>query len=321
MRRREFIILLGGVPVAIPRSAKAQPGKMPTIGVLVLGRPNPEVFFGDIRKGLQNLGYTDGKNLRLELRSAKGEASALPGAAAELVQLKVDVIVAWQTPAVTAAKQATNTIPIVMAGAGDPVGTGLIASLARPGGNITGTAGFGATLATKSLELIKEILPSSRRVAVLANVADPFTKPFLTFIELGGRAADMEIHPIMLRSDGQFEAAFEDMHRKQIDAVIIQPTLLQPHIVELTLKFRLPSVSISRALPAAGGLMSYSASQADYFRETTLYVDKILKGSKPGDLPVQQPTKFELAINLKTAKALGLTIPASILARADEVID
>jgi putative ABC transport system substrate-binding protein len=320
VRRREFIILPGAA-LAWPLSAQAQSTKVPTIGVLALGRPDAEPFFKGIREGLQTLGYVDGKNIRLDFRSAGGEASALTDAAAALVRLKVDIIVAWQTPAVAAAKQATNEIPIVMAGAGDAVGTGLIASLARPGGNVTGTTGFGAELGGKSIELIREVLPSARRVAVLANISDPFTKPFLASIELGGRTVGMEIHPIMLRPGEEFDAAFEDMRSKRIDAVIIQPTLLRQHTVELALKYRLPSFSTARPLPATGGLMSYAASQADTFRETTLYVDKILKGSKPADLPVGQPTKFELVINLKTAQVLGLAIPPNLLARADELIE
>jgi ABC-type uncharacterized transport system substrate-binding protein len=320
MMRREFITILGGA-AAWPLGAEAQSTKIPTIGMLALGRPDPDPFLKGIREGLQTLGYVGGQNIRLEFRSAGGEASALADAAAELVRLKIDIIVAWQTPAATAAKQATKEIPIVMAGVGDPLGTGLIASLARPGGNVTGTTAFGAELGGKSVELIREVLPSARRVAVLANVTDPFTKPFLAYIELGGRTVDIEIHPIMLQLGEEFDAAFDDMRSKRIDAVIIQPTLLRQRAVELALKYRLPSFSIVRTLPATGGLMSYAANQADTFRETTLYVDKILKGSKPADLPVSQPTKFELVINLKTAKALGLDVPPMLLARADEVIE
>ena len=245
----------------------------------------------------------------------------LPEAAAELVRRKVDVIVAWQTPAVTAAKQATSEIPIVMAGAGDPVATGLVASLSRPGGNVTGMSGMGADMAVKTFELIREVIPSARRVAVLAAATDPFTTPFLAQLELAARALGIEMQPIMLRPGEEFDAAFEDMRRKQVDAVIIQPPLLRKAAVDLALQHRLPSFSITPLLPATGGLMSYSSNQVDQFRAAAVYVDKILKGAKPADLPVAQPTKFELVINLKTAKALGLEVPPMLLARADEVIE
>jgi putative tryptophan/tyrosine transport system substrate-binding protein len=274
-----------------------------------------------MKDALQKLGYVDGQSIRLDLKSAGGNSAALVDAAAELVRQEVNVIVAWLTPAATAAKQATRDIPIVMAGVGDPLGTGLIASLAQPGGNITGTTGFGTQLGGKNLELIREILPAARRVAVLANSTDPFTKVFLASVQHGGDTVGIEILPIMLRPGDGLDAAFEDMQSKQVDAVIIQPTLLRPRAVELSLKYRIPSISLDRTLPAAGGLMSYSANQADGWRLAATYVDKILKGSKPGDLPVSQPTKYELVINLKTANALGLTVPPTLLARADEVIE
>ena len=320
MRRRKFIIVLAGV-TGVPFLAEAQLKKRPTVGMLALGSPNPEAFFSGIREGLRTLAYVDGQNIQFEIRSAGREATALADAAAELARLRVDVIVAFQTPAVTAAKQATKEIPIVMAGVGDPVGTSLIASLARPGGNVTGTANLGAETVGKSIELMREALPLARRVAVLANIADPFTKPFLTNIELSGSRLDLEIYPIMLRPGEDFDAAFTDMRSKRIDAVLVQPSLLQPRVVALALEYRLPSFSIIKTLPATGGLMSYSADQTVLFVETARYVDKILKGAKPADLPVQQPSKFELTINTKTAKALGITLPPSILARADEVIE
>jgi putative tryptophan/tyrosine transport system substrate-binding protein len=321
MKRREFITLLGGAAAAWPLAARAQQTKVPTIGVLVLGNPDPASFLKAFREGLQKVGYIEGQNIRLEFRSAGGKVSLIPEAATELVRLKVGIIVAWQTPAITAAKQATNDIPIVMASAGDPVGTGLIASLSRPGGNVTGTASFGPELAAKNIELIRDVLPSARRVAVLANATDPFTKPFLAHIELAARTLAIEIAPIMLRPGEEFDAAFEDMRREQVDAVFIQPSLLRKGPVDLALKHRLPSFSINRLLPATGGLMSYSLNFAHVIYESAVYVDKILKGSKPVDLPVAQPTKFELTINLKTAKVLGLTVPPTVLARADEVIE
>ena len=321
MKRRAFTFLAGGAALACPASAGAQSTKAPTIGLLALGNPDPAAFFKAVREELKALGHVEGRNIRFEARSAGGQSSALPDLAAELVRLKVDVIVAWQTPPATAAKQATAEIPIIMAGVGDPVGTGLIASLARPGGNVTGTTAFGPEVGSKNLELIREALPSARRVGVLANAEDPFSKPYLASLERGARVAGLEFHPILIRPTDEPNAAFEEMRSKQIDAVMIQPSLLRPRTGDLALQYRLPSFSGVRVLATTGGLMSYTADQADTFRETALYVDKVLKGRKPADLPVAQPTKFEMVINLKTAKALGLTISPALLARADEVIE
>ena len=245
----------------------------------------------------------------------------LPELAAELVRLKVDIIVAAQTPAVHAAKQATSEIPIVMATAGDPVGTGLIASLGRPGGNITGNAATTAELGAKTLEAVREMLPAVRRVAVLANASDPFTRSFLEQIEAGGRTLGIQVQSVMVRTADEFETAFSGMIKERADAVIVQPSLPRKAALELAMRHRLPSVSPTRLFPAEGGLMAYSASQHDMYRRAARYVDRILKGAKPADLPVEEPTKFELVINLKTAKALGITIPPALLARADEVIE
>jgi putative tryptophan/tyrosine transport system substrate-binding protein len=320
VRRREFIALVGGT-AAWPILVRAQQPSMPTIGVLVLGNPDPEPFFKGLREALHRLGYVDGHNIRFELRSAQGKANVLPEAAAELVGLKVTVIVTWQTPAVFAAKQATNDIPIVMGGAIDPVEGGLVASFSRPGGNITGIAGLGPGLGGKNIEFIREVLPSARRVAVLANTTDPFTKAYLVAIELAARMVNIEIQAIMLRPGEEFDEAFADMGKKQADAVIIQPSLLRKDAVDLALKHGFPSFSHVRQLPAIGGLASYGEDFAAQQREVAAYVDRIFKGSRAADLPVAQSTKFELVINLKTAKALSLTIPASLLARADEVIE
>jgi ABC-type uncharacterized transport system substrate-binding protein len=234
---------------------------------------------------------------------------------------KVDIVVAWQTPAVTAAKQATSEIPIVMAGAGDPVGTGPIASLAQPGGNITGIASVGAELAGKSFELIREMLPAARRVAVLANATDPFTKSMLAQIELSAQTVNIEIQPIFLRPGEQFDKAFEESRAKQVDAVFIQPSLLRKDAVDLANAHRLPSFSFTRLLADVGGLVAYAPNFIDQYREAAVYVHKILQGANPANLPVAQPTKFEFIVNLKTAKSLGLTVPPSLLARTDEVIE
>ncbi|MGH8629993.1 MAG: ABC transporter substrate-binding protein [Burkholderiales bacterium] len=317
MRRRGVITLLGAA-AALPAVAWAQQPNKARLGLLVVS--NPEPFLGLLREGLRSRGYVEGKSVQIEVRSAQGNADSLPGLAAELVRLQVDVLVAWQTPAVQAAKQATTRIPIVMS-AGDPVGTGLIASLARPGGNITGVTGTTAAMGGKTLELIRELLPSAKRVAVLANAADPFTKPFLEQIEHAGRAVAIDIHSFRVRSVDEFNAAFSEMGKRRADAVIVQPSLPRDPAISLALKHRLPSVSATKAFPDAGGLMSYAASTTEIYRDTAVYVDKILKGAKPADLPVQQPTKFELVVNLKTAKALGISVPRSLLLRADKVIE
>jgi putative ABC transport system substrate-binding protein len=321
MRRREFVSLLGGAAVAWPLMAQAQPAKLPSIGVLVLGNPPPLAFLQSLRDGLRDVGYTEGRNIRLEIRTAEGKADLLPEIAAELVRLKVDIIVAFQTPAATAAKRATGEIPIVLAGVGDPVGSGLVASYARPGGNVTGTTVGGTEVAGKTVELIREVLPSARRIAVLANETDPFTRPFLAATERGARSAGMEMEPVMARPAGQLEGAFETMTAKRVDAVVIQGSMLRHEAVDVAMKHRLPLFSGDRLGPALGCLMAYSAILGEQYRETAVYIGKILKGAKPADLPVSFPTTFELVINLKTAKALGITVPPMLLGRADEVIE
>ena len=319
MRRRNFTAWLCGV-AAFPRAALAQPRTgIPVIGYLIPG--NPEPVFGYFKEGLRILGYIEGRNIQIEFRSADGKPERLAALAAGLVGIKVDILVAAQTPAITAAKQATSQIPIVMAGSGDPVGTGLIASLARPGGNITGTTGTTADMGAKTLELFRELIPSAKRVAVLANATDPFTKPFLDQLQRAGRSMALEISPIMIRETAEFSAAFVDMVKRRTDGVIVQPSLQRRIAAEMAMKHRLPAFSPQGPFPGEGGLMSYSASIPDIHRGAAVYVDKILKGAKPADLPVEQPTKFELIVNLKTAKALGITIPQSILLRADRVIE
>ena len=319
MKRREFITLLGGAAVTWPLAVRAQQARVPRLGVLIVA--NPEPFASLLRKELRELGYVEGQSIHIEFRSADGKPNQLPILAAEFVGLKVDIIVANQTPAAQAAKQATNEIPIVMASAGDPVGTGLIASLARPGGNVTGLSGTTTELAGKILELIREMLPSSRRVGVLANPTDAFTKPFLEQIRVAAGTIGIEFGSFMIHRVEEFDAAFAEMNRQRVDVVIVQPSLPRQRALDLALKNRLPTVSPTRTFAAEGGLMSYAASIADQYRKAAIYVDKILKGERPADLPVEQPTKFELVINLKTAKALGLDIPPMLLARADEVIE
>jgi putative ABC transport system substrate-binding protein len=321
MKRRQFIRLIGGAAVGWPLAARAQQPKVPTVGVLVVGAPGSEQFWRLFREGMRELGYIEGQNIRFEFRSDEGKISRLPELAAELVRLKVDIIVTWFTPAARAAKQATREIPVVIALAGNPVENGLVESLARPGGNVTGMSIVGAELASKGVELIRELLPSARRVTALANAADPFSGPFLEQIRLGGQATGVTIDAVMIRSAEELEAAFPAMEQKRPDAIIVQASLPAKRVAELALRYRIPTVGIIRAFVEEGGLMTYTAAEADLYRHAAMYVDKILKGAKPADLPVEQPTKFELIINLKTAKALGLTVPPSLLGRADQVIE
>jgi putative ABC transport system substrate-binding protein len=299
---------------------RAQP-KVPTIGALVIGNINPEQFWREFRQGLRDLGYVEGQNIRFEFRSAEGHLERLPELAAELVRLKVDIIVTWFTPTALAAKQATREIPIVMAETGDPIGTGLIASLARPGGNVTGMASVTAELAGKCVQLIREILPSARRVTALANATDPFSKPFLEQIKFGGEVTGTTINAIAVSSDEEFETAFAGIEKDRPDAVIVQPSLPTRRAADLSVKHKIPAVSVPRWFAEQGGLMSYSAKYGELFRQAAVYVDKILKGAQPADLPVEQPTHFQLVINLKTARALGLEIPPTLLGRADEVLE
>jgi putative tryptophan/tyrosine transport system substrate-binding protein len=321
LKRREFITLLGGAAAVWPLAAHAQQPKVPTIGALVIGNINPEQFWREFRQGLRDLGYIEGQNIRFEFRSAEGHLDRLSELAAELVSLKVDIIVTWFTPTALAAKQATDEIPIVMAETGDPVGTGLVASLPRPGGNVTGMAAVTAELAGKSVQLIRDMLPTARRVTALVDATDPFSKPFLEQIKLGGEATGTTINPVRISSSEEFETAFASMEKDRPDAVIVQPSLPSKRAAELALKHRVPAVSVPRWFAEEGGLMSYSARYVDLFRKAAVYVDKILKGAQPADLPVEQSTHFELVINMKTAKVLGIDVPASLLARADEVIE
>jgi putative tryptophan/tyrosine transport system substrate-binding protein len=320
MKRREFITLLGGAAAVWPLPARAQQPKMATVGILVAGNTSPEKFLQDFRAALAAVGLIEGQNVQLEVRSAEGSATLLPQKAIELVRLKSDVIVASLTPAVQAARHATSDIPIVMAPAGDPVATGLISSLTRPGGNITGVSGAAVETAGKRLELIRELFPSIRRVAVLANETDPFALPFVAQLGQSARSIGIEIEPILVRPHARQAQAFEAMSANRVDAFIIELGTIRPETAELAIKHRLPS-SGPRAWPLAGGLIGYSGNVAEVHRLAADYVDKILKGRRPADLPVALPTKFDLAVNLKTAKALGLEIPPTLLARADEVVE
>ena len=318
MKRRAFITLLGGAVVAWPLAARAQQQKPARIGVLVPADPEP--FWSEFRAGLREHGYIEGQNIAFEFRSAEGKPERLRGLADELVRLKVDIIAAHQTPSVIAARHATTEIPIVMAPAGDPVGTGLISSLVRPGGNITGLSATSAEAGAKTLELIREVLPSTRRVAVLANATDPFSRVLVELIENGGRTLGIAIQTIRVRGGAEFDAAFATMVNERADAVIVQGSMPRKPAIDLALKHRLPLIG-QNPFAREGGWMSYSLRQSDLFHRAAYYVDRILKGARPADLPVEQPTKYELVINLKTTKALGLTVPDKLLSLADEVIE
>jgi putative ABC transport system substrate-binding protein len=322
MRRRDFITLLGGAAVAWPLSALAQQQtRIYTIGVLTLNSPNPELLLEVLREGLRDVGYVEGRNLRLQIRSAAGRPDLQLEKAAELVRLKVDLIVTFFTPSALAAKQATRDIPIVMAGAGDPVATGLVASLARPGGNVTGQSSGGAELAGKSVELIRELIPAARHIGVLADETDPFAKPYVAQIGQAAQSARMEVEAIVTRPGQPLEAPFKTLIGKRVDGLLIQGSIARKELLDLAIEHRLPALTSTRLGPPLGALMSYGSDYVALARQSAAYIDKILKGTKPAELPVTFPTKFLLVINLKTAKALGLEIPPTLLARADEVIE
>jgi putative tryptophan/tyrosine transport system substrate-binding protein len=300
-------------------AVRAQQKAMPVIGVLDGGDPGP--MLKEFRRGLQELGYVEGQNVQIEVRSAAGHSELLRGLAEELVRQNVDVIIARLTPAVRAAKDATQTIPIVMAPAGAPVETGLIASLSRPGGNVTGLSITSVEATGKRLQLMREMFPALQRVTMLANADDPISKSLIAEAERAALSLGLQINPILVNGVEEIEGAFAAMGRERVEAVIMQSSLPEKSVVLLALKHRFPLISTTSSAVHAGALMSYAGRLADAYREAAVYVDKILKGAKPADLPVEQPTKFELVINLKTAKAIGLTVPLSLLQRADEVIE
>jgi len=321
MKRRNFIGILGGAAVAPLASGVAlAEGRTVTLGVLVTGHPSLEIVTAGLREALARVGLVEGRNLRLVTRAGQGEV--LQEMAAELVRMKVDVIVTSLTPTAQAAKKATAEIPIVMAAAGDPVATGLVASLARPGENVTGVTTAGAEVAAKSLELVREMFPSVRRVGVIANESDSFTGPYIAQLREGARRSGLELEVVMAHSAAPQEPIFEAVVAKRAVAVIIQGSMVRPGTtVDLAIKHRLPSLGSNRSWPMSGGLMSYAASLTEVYRQAADYIDKILKGRAPADLPVALATKFDLVINLKAAKAIGLTIPEAFLTRADEVIE
>jgi len=327
MKRREFISLVGAA-AAWPLVARAQQvGKTPQIGYLGVSSPSLEPHYVEaFRQKLRELGHVEGKNIAIEYRWAEGQDDRLPNLASELVRLKPDVIVTTGTPGAVAAMQATKTIPIVMASSADPVGSGLVASLARPGGNVTGFTILGPELEGKRLELLKQAVPGLSRLAVLWNPSNPGIVSYFETVKNAGRALQISLGPVVeVRRSDELDSAFTAIASARPHAlVVIADRFLLSHrkqIVEFAAVKRLPTMYPYREYVDAGGLMSYAPSNTELFLGTAIYVDKILKGAKPGDLPIQEPTKFELVINLKTAKALGLAIPPGLLARATELIE
>lgn len=303
--------------MVLPVSARAQ-GKRRR--VVILSPINAPEIWDLFRSAMRELGHAEGRDIVLEARSADGKPDLLDRLAAEIVRSRPDVIVASQTPSVVAAKKATSTIPIVMAPAGDPVGTGLVASLARPGGNVTGLGASTAEIAGKLLQLVREVKTDARRVGVLANAQDAFTKPFIAGLQSAASKLRMTLGVEQVRRAEDYEAIFAQWDKLRVQAVVVQPSLARPRAIELALRYRMPAFSPSLTFVEAGGLMSYSSSLKETARKAAVYVDRILKGARPADLPVEQPTVFELAVNLKTAKAIELDIPESLWARADILI-
>jgi putative ABC transport system substrate-binding protein len=326
IRRRKFLATLGGAAAAWSLAAGAQQAtKVPTIGILGSGIPATQgQWYAAFVQRLRELGWIDGRTVAIEYRWAEGRDERAAEIAAKFVQHKVDVIVTSATAGVVAAKQATSVIPIVFAAAGDPVGTGLVASLARPGGNVTGLSIQQTDLAGKRLELLREVIPGLRRLAMLVNVGNPLAVLDLGEVQAAARTFGLEVITLEIRRGEDITPAFEALKgRAEALYVVIDP-LVGTHRIRintLVLAARLPTMHTLREGVEAGGLMSYGANLPDLFRRAADFVDKILRGAKPADLPVEQPTKFDLVINLTTAKVLGLEIPSTLLARADEVIE
>src|SRR5882724_8406453 len=326
MERRRFMAVIAGGFLAAPLAAEAQPaGKVPRIGFLGGRTPSDTSPLLDaFRQGLHELGWVEGQNIVLDYRFAEGRFDRLPDLAAEVVRLKVDIIVAaGGTPTAAAAKNATGTIPIVMIAVRDPVGTGLIASLARPRGNVTGLSdSAGLEIVGKQLELLKETVPKIRRVAILSNPANLYHPLAIRELNAAPRSLGMQLQLLEARGPNEFDGAFAAMAKERVGALLVLAdgmfNLHRTRLADLAARSRLPAAYGWREYVEAGGLMSYGPSLRDLFRRSATYVDKILKGTKPADLPVEQPTKFEVVVNLKTAKALGLRIPSSLLQRAEQ---
>jgi putative tryptophan/tyrosine transport system substrate-binding protein len=329
--RRKLLVTLGAGALSfavLPGSFGQQQGKVWRVGFLAMRSPtasNPVDAYGAFLQGMRQLGYVEGKNLIIEWRLAEGQVERLPTLAAELVQLKVDVIVAAGVQPTSAAQKATTTIPIVMANSIDPVGSGFVASLVRPGGNITGLSNLIGDLSPKHFEMLRSMVPKLSRVAILVNPTNSGHATILKTVQTAAQKSSVKILSVQARNPQEIETAFSTMTQDNAEAVIVANDLFfnqqRRQVAELAQKNRLPSVAAVRGYVEAGGLMSYGPSFVENYRRAATYVDKIFKGAKPGDLPVEQPTKFEMFINRKTAKALGFTIPQSLLISADKIIE
>jgi len=329
MRRRAFIALLGGA-AAWPLVARAQQAASTVrrIGLLLPGNARTTVVRGQLeafRQGLKEYGWVEGQNIIVEYRFAEGREDALPAIAAELARLRLDIIVAESTVGIQAAKTVTQTVPIIMATSADPVGTGFVASLNRPGGNITGLSLQTAELSGKRLQLLTEIVPGLARLAILSNPLNPNTAPIVEQTKAAAQSLGVEVHVAEVQAPDKFGSAFAAITSAHAGALIVLPDPLlygqHPRVVTFTAASHLPTLFPEKEVAEVGGLMAYGPSIPGSFRRAAAYVDKILRGAKPADLPVEQPTTFELVVNLQTARAIGVTIPTSILLRADEVIE
>jgi putative ABC transport system substrate-binding protein len=324
MQRRDIISLLGGAAVAWPFALRAQQKAMPVIGFLIINSPDYMApSLPAYREGLNETGYVEGQNLAIEYRYAEGSYDRLPGLAADLVSRKVDLIIAQAPPSARAAKNATSTIPIVFSVGSDPVAEGLVASLARPGGNPTGVSFLASDLTAKGLELLSELIPQARLIALLVNPNNP--NPWIGEVQETARAKGVRLQILKAATESEIDAAFATIVQLHADALIVGDDSFlgarREQIAALALRHRVPAIAQIREFAEAGLLISYGSSRAAVYRQVGVYAGKILKGAKPADLPIQQPTIFELVINLKTAKALSLTVPQSVLVQADEVIE
>jgi putative tryptophan/tyrosine transport system substrate-binding protein len=326
MRRREFVTLIGGAAIASPLAVRAQQPGMPIVGFLHYGSPETYAHIvSAFRQGLRESGFVEDQNVAIEYRWANGHYDRLPALAADLVRRQVGAIAAAGFVGAQAAKAATATIPVAFASGVDPVASGVVASLNRPGGNVTGVSLISLELAAKRLELLRELMPQVRVIALLINPDNPSTGTELTDAEAAARTLGLQIRKVTASNERDLDAAFATMQTPRVDALIVSQDGYYIHrrdqIIALAARHAVPAVYSWREHPAAGGLMSYAPSLAEGYRQVGIYIGKILKGAKPADLPVEQPTKFELVINLKTARALGLDVPPTLLARADEVIE
>ena len=326
MKRRKFITLLGGA-AGWPLVARAQQSaKVPRVGFMGNSTEALETnLVSPFRERLRELGYEDGRNIAVEYRWAEGKYERFPALVAELLAAKVDVIVTAGTPASLAVKKATTTVPVVMVAVGDPIETGLVPSLARPSGNLTGLSSIAPDLEGKRLELLREVVPKLALVGVFFNPANPFHTVSMRNASKAAEALGIKLLPLAVRASQDLDGAFAVILKEKPDALLILADRVYLHerkrITDFSLRHRLPNANAHKEMVEAGGLMSYGPSYEDMHRRAADYVDKILKGAKPGDLPIQQPTKFDLKINLKTAKALGIAVPPTLLARADEVVE